>query len=230
MQSTTICCGEFLGWGEAQEASDCAPTAHDTHRAADATERRRRTSDTTLDVAEGCCFERVRAPVIRFGAATSAVPLLPSPSPLPIAGLASSAGLLPGASSCSSDLFGFDGDVVIPAGRRYCGSMIVRGVLHVCAGSIIEGDVHAHRGVLLGQGAQVTGSITSDLDIHLMPQSFVAGPISSKTTVHLDRQACVGRHDFPTTVSARTVLAQAGSSVHGAVWAHRFGVVWCNRL
>jgi cytoskeletal protein CcmA (bactofilin family) len=168
----------------------------------------------------GCCFERVHAPVVQFGRTDGGE--RPRPAPLQQGELSQ----LPGAVPRSAGLWRIEGDCTLPDGHHFSGSLIVTGTLSIGADTWIEGDVKAHKGILVGPGAQISGSVICDNGIHVLAHAQIDGPLVSETHVLLTAGARIGREDAPTTVNAGAVIAQEGVVAHGTVWAREAGVVW----
>ncbi|MBA2676659.1 polymer-forming cytoskeletal protein [Ramlibacter sp.] len=174
--------------------------------------------DVQLD--RGCCFERVHAPVVRFGRGVNAV--LPDAVQRVRADLAE----LPGAVKRTETLYRVDGDCALPEGCHFTGSLVVTGTLSIGAGTLVEGDVKARKGVLVGPGASITGSVICDNGIHVMRDAEIGGPLVSETHLLLAAGVRLGALDAPTTVNAGAIIAEEGVVAHGTVWARQAGVVW----
>lgn len=174
----------------------------------------------TVDLAHGCCFERVQAPMVRFGQPMT------SPPGSGVEGKQTDLQQLPGAVRCAEGLFRISGDCMVPDMCRFTGSLIVTGVLSIGAGSVIDGSVKAHQGILIGPGACVTGSVVCDNGVHVLSGASVGGPLLSETHLVLGAGARLGSAAAQTTVSADFIIAEAGSEAHGTVWARKAGAVW----
>lgn len=174
--------------------------------------------DVQLD--RGCCFERVHAPVVRFGRGTRA-----QRADAPRRMQADFA-QLPGAVKRSDALWRVEGDCTLPEGCHFSGSLVVTGTLSIGAATLVEGDVKARKGVLVGPGAQVTGSVICDNGIHVMQGAEIGGPMVSETHLLLAAGVRLGGPQAPTTVNAGAIIAQEGVVAHGTVWARQAGVVW----
>jgi len=177
-------------------------------------------SGEAIRLDRGCCFERVHAPVVEFGRADASE--RPEPQERRQAQLAE----LPHAVPRSAGLWRIEGDCTLPDGHHYVGSLIVTGTLSIGADTWIEGNVKAHKGVLVGPGARVSGSVICDNGIHVLAHAQIDGPLVSETHVLLTSGARIGREDAPTTVNAGAVIAEEGVIAHGTVWAREAGVVW----
>lgn len=182
---------------------------------------RRVSSRTAIEMASQCCFERLHAPVIRFGT-THPPKILKDAHEL----VESSFLNVHGVSRRSASLFMAKGDCRLPHGHLYRGSLVVTGRLYIGSHTKVVGDVKARGGVLLGSHAEVTGALCSDQQIQILQGALVAGPVISETVVMLGVHARVGQPDQPTTISAANVVAESGSVAHGSVWARDMGVTW----
>jgi hypothetical protein len=174
--------------------------------------------DVQLD--RGCCFERVHAPVVRFGRAVAPTPRAGSER------TRADFAELPGAARRSELLYRIEGDCTLPDGCHFTGSVVVTGTLCIGADTLIEGDVKAHKGVLIGPGAGVTGSVVCDNGIHVMRDAEIGGPMVSETHLLLAAGVRLGRPEALTTVNAGAIIAEEGVVAHGTVWARQAGVVW----
>lgn len=174
----------------------------------------------TLVLAQGCCFERVHAPVVQFGVPPDEVARAePERKRLDLS-------QLPRVSVQAPAVYRVTGDCAIPAGASCVGSLVVTGTLAVGAGALIVGDVRARRGILIGTGAKVQGAVVSDGSIHFLSGATARGPVASETNVLLSSGTRTGHAHAPTTVTAPTIMAESGAVCYGTVWARQTGVVW----
>jgi cytoskeletal protein CcmA (bactofilin family) len=176
----------------------------------------------SVELARGCCFERVHAPLVRFGAAAPQ----PSPEHAAAAPICTPLEQLPDAQRCADGVWRIDGDCRVPEGRHFTGSLVVTGVLSIGSGAVVEGSVMARKGVLIGAGGSVTGAVACDNGVHLLRGASVGGPLVSETHLLLGAGVRLGQADAPTIVSAGVIIAEAGALAHGTVWARQSGVVW----
>jgi hypothetical protein len=175
----------------------------------------------TLVLAQGCCFERVHAPVVQFGTALPEKAVAPGRERQRF-DLAS----LPNVRVQGPAVYRVTGDCEIPAHASCAGALIVTGTLSMGTGSLIVGDVRARRGILLGTDAVVQGAVVSDGSIHFLAGARAHGPVASETNVLLSSGTRTGNANALTTVTAPTVMAETGAMCHGTVWARQTGVVW----
>jgi hypothetical protein len=203
---------EILDWGHADGAIQLGPSC---------VALRRLSSRTSIDLAAQCCFERLQAPVIRFGEAdTKFVP------PPPLAGARSELRTLPGAIRRTDDLHLIRGDCSLPPGHLYKGSLVVLGHLIVGNHTTLIGDIKVRQGAIIGAGARIIGSLICDDRIYILDHASIAGPVVSETDIVIGSGAVIGARDAPTTISADNLMAGCGAVTHGAVWARNVGVVW----
>lgn len=175
----------------------------------------------TLVLAQGCCFERVHAPVVQFGTA----PTDEAPTPERDRKRFDLA-LLPRARVQGPAVYRVTGDCAIPADASCVGSLVVTGTLSIGHGALIVGDVRARKGILVGVGANVHGAVVSEGSIHFLSGAAARGPVASETNVLLSGGTRTGHANAPTTVTAPTIMAESGAVCYGTVWARQTGVVW----
>jgi cytoskeletal protein CcmA (bactofilin family) len=180
---------------------------------------RRVSSGLSISLADRCSFERLHAPVVHFGQP----PVLRSAGrKQPVLQMLRH---LAGAQRWGENAWRVDGDCEIPARHQFTGSLVVMGTLRVGEGTLIDGNVKAHKGICMGAGSHITGAVVCANGIHILTGSVVGGPLVSETHVLLHTRVCVGAPNAPTTVSASNILVDHGVTVHGTVWAREAGVV-----
>ena len=185
----------------------------------------RLSSQTRIDLDDGCLFERINAPTICFGSALSGDPDSSSPyaaGPPRRADFAD----LPNATQRTPAMHRVDGDCELPPGRLYVGSLVVTGRLRVGENTIILGDVKARKGLHIGRHASVEGAVVCEQTIDILAGARLRGPVLAERAVTLGVGVRIGEPSQQTTLSAATVLAEASSTVHGTVWAREAGLVW----
>ena len=181
---------------------------------------RRVSAGVAIKLGKEVWFERLQAPALRFGPAVQ----LQGSEPLRHAEAASYSDL-PDAVEQTPLLFLIRGDCALLPGKTYRGSLVVTGFLTVGAGTTVTGDVKAREGFSLGRDACVEGAITCEKRIYIFKDARALGPLISETDVLIGAGAVIGLPDALTTVSARNIIVEEGSVVHGAVWAHEIGMV-----
>ncbi len=182
---------------------------------------RRLSSKVAIDLAAQCCFERVYAPVIRFGELPADTPPAESPG-----AFSADIGMLPGAIRRTPGLHMIKGDCSLPPGHVFKGSLVVTGRLIIGNYTTVIGDIKAREGTIIGTGVRIIGSLTCEDRIYILDHAEIAGPLISETDIVLGAGTVVGRIDAPTTVSAENIIAKAGAVAHGSLWARNVGVVW----
>lgn len=203
---------EILEWAFAEDV---------IHLGAGCTALRRISSTVAVELDDRCCFERINAPVVRFGLGELAGRTRREP-----ALVEASFGDLAGATRRSQSLHRIAGDCDLPSGSQYHGSLVVTGRLSVGASTRIHGDVKARKGVTIGAGASIVGALTCEKDIEIQDGATIRGPVVSETEIRIGTNASIGSTDLPTTVSAEGIFAEAGAVAHGTVWARDLGIVW----
>ncbi|WP_440107722.1 polymer-forming cytoskeletal protein [Acidovorax sp. BL-A-41-H1] len=182
---------------------------------------RRLSSGTSVELAADCCFERIQAPYISFGGMAP-----PEPEREPTLLIDAIFERLEGAVRQSEHVTLIRGNCKLPRMHRYHGSLVVTGRLLIGAGTEILGDVKARDGIVMGAGARVKGALCSEKQIQILDHAEVAGPLVSESGILLGAGVQVGTPLAITTISAETIMAEAGARAHGTVWARRLGVVW----
>ncbi|MDO9403221.1 MAG: polymer-forming cytoskeletal protein [Polaromonas sp.] len=184
---------------------------------------RRVSAGAALMLGEEAWFERLQAPAIYFGKpCESLFSRVPDEYPPPATAAYAD---LPDATRQTPDLYFVRGNCALPAGQVFHGSLVVTGFLVIGEGTIVVGDVKAREGASLGAGAWVQGAITCEKRIYVFGGARALGPVVSETDILIGDGAVIGLADAQTTVSARNIIAEPGSVVHGSVWAHEIGMV-----
>lgn len=182
-------------------------------------------SDRVVALARHACFRGIEAPVIVFGRNRDAppppagrtVPLHDHPlTPHPP---------LPGAQPWGDGGWRVEGDCALQGHRHWLGSLVVTGVLSVGAGAWVQGNVKAHRGIVIGMGAVMDGSVISDQGIRVFSDAVIGGPVLAESLLQLGAGVQLGSVRAPTSVSACDMLVDDGVVVHGSVQAAQAGLV-----
>jgi cytoskeletal protein CcmA (bactofilin family) len=179
-------------------------------------------SAALICLARKCCFEQLHAPVIYFGNTAACVDA-------PKASLLRrhfSMEQVVGASPWGHNGWRVNGDCEIPAACCFKGSLVVTGLLTIGAGTLVEGDLKAYRGIFLGADAQVTGAVFCEGGIHISRNGAVGGPMVADTHLLIGSGSVLGSETAPTTVTAKSIIVGDGVVAHGTVWALQAGVVW----
>lgn len=181
---------------------------------------RRVSAGVAVELHAGSWFERLGAPLLRFGSAAHRRPL-PAMDEPESASLAD----LPGAIQQTPSLVLVRGDCALPSRSTFRGSLVVTGFLTIGSGTTVVGDVKARDGLSLGPGASVAGAITCEKRIYMFPHAMAYGPVTSESDILIGTSALIGLPDAPTTVSGLNIVVEEGAVVHGTLWAHEVGMV-----
>jgi cytoskeletal protein CcmA (bactofilin family) len=178
------------------------------------------TAGDVLVLDKGAGFCRMHAPVIHFGMSgdTAAQPL-PNARSLP------SALTTLRVAMCCAGHYRASGDLSMPAGHCLDGALIASGTILLDDGAAVLGTVKAGKQVRLGRGVQVYGALVCEGDIEIGPDCWIKGPVVCEGDVRIGRGTRIGTRSTPTTLAASRVMAEAGATAHGTVWARNAGVV-----
>jgi len=181
---------------------------------------RRVSAGNAIELGNEAWFERLHAPVLRFGSRTSAVqpPAGAEQTPASYADL-------PGAIQQTPLLFLIRGDCALPPAHIYQGSLVVTGFLTIGAATTVIGDIKAREGVSIGHRAAVHGAVTCEKRVYAYRDSRAWGPVISESDILIGSCAVIGLPHALTTVSARNVIVEDGVVMHGTLWAHEIGMV-----
>jgi predicted acyltransferase (DUF342 family) len=182
---------------------------------------RRVSAGVAIELDNEVWFERLQAPVLRFGSRAD----IPAARPASATQVVALLSELPGAILQSPLLVMVRGDCALEAGKLYSGSLVVTGFLTIGAGTTVVGDVKAREGLSIGPGASVQGAVICDKRIYMFKHATALGPVASESDILIGRGAVVGLPGSPTTVSARNIVIEEGVVAHGALWAHDIGMV-----
>ena len=175
-------------------------------------------SGTAITVHRKTLLGRMHAPVIRFGQASAPVApadvdlLAPWPRPPHILNEAAGRWLI-------------GGDVVLPAGVRHEGDLVVRGRLEIGSRSRVDGSIKSTRRLLLEPEATVSGAAICAQNMLIKRGCRVAGPIVVEGTLVIESGCVIGEPGKPTTITADEIRVAEGSVVHGTIWPRKEGWV-----
>lgn len=203
----------------------------------------RASSADRIELEPGCRFERMRAPLVVFGALTerastsAAGPRTPAnPGPRDEVG-----GAAPAAPTARESR-GFvlaeqrgveqaggrtrvPGDLDVPAGAVLTGDISVTGRTRLGAGVMVQGSLKSNGDLHVGAGAVVHGSLVSARHLYIEHDGDVTGPVLAEGDVWIEPGCRIGAPGRLTTLSAGRIWIAPGSALHGAVWAHDGGLV-----
>jgi len=178
----------------------------------------RASAGTALRLEPGCRFERLHAPVVAFGERVS--------SPAPQAALEPwNADDVPDLVEDAAGRWLVRRRLEVPPGRLVTSDIVVTGELVVGDGARIVGSVKGHGDVRLGAGVTVQGAVVSWRDLVMGPGCSIGGPVVAERDARIGAGVELGSAERPTTLTARCLEVEAGSAVHGTVWAHGGGLV-----
>jgi cytoskeletal protein CcmA (bactofilin family) len=206
--------------GSHSEISDWAHADGVARLGANSIGLRRISAGSAIELGTEAWFERLHAPVLRFGTHVSTVA-----QPQPYEQSPASYADLPGAIRQTPELYLIRGDCALPPGKIYQGSLVVTGFLTVGAATTVVGDIKAREGVSIGPRASVRGALTCEKRIYVFADARVWGPVISESDVLVGASAEIGLPHAQTTVSAANIIVEDGVTVYGALWAHEIGMV-----
>ncbi len=180
----------------------------------------RASAGTALRLEPNCRFERLNAPRVAFGTPSGApvAPAAPALEPW-------TAKEVPGLVEDAAGRWLVRGRLDVPAHRRVASDLVVTGELVIGEGTRVAGSVKSHGDLRLGAGVVIEGSVVSWRDLVVGPDCRIGGVVVAERDARLGRGVEVGSAARPTTLTARCLEVEAGSAVHGTVWAHGGGQV-----
>lgn len=209
-----------IALGEHSEIQDWAHADGLLRLTASGVALRRVSSSTAIELGDECWFERLQAPVMRFGSSNSHLP-----GPIDYPQMTASYAGLPQAVQQTPTLFLIRGDCVLPAASRYVGSLVVTGFLTIGEGTTVVGDIKARDGISVGHLASVEGAVTCEKRVYMFNKARALGPVVAEGDILLGAHTLVGLPDAPTTLSAVNIIIESGAVVHGMIWAREIGMV-----
>jgi len=184
----------------------------------------RLSAEHTMQLGEGCRFERLNAPRLEFGNVEANVGMnIPktASSDTP----AVDPDQVPRLQETNGGRWLVDKEFELKAGSVLDTDLVVNGKVILGDGSLILGSIKSRGDMIVGAGVRVAGSLVSEKDMVLGEGSRVGGPIICEETLTLQRGCIVGDEKTPTTISSRRILIEPGVCCHGTVWAHEQGDV-----
>lgn len=175
-------------------------------------------SGDLIHLAEGCEFERMRAPRIVFG----------SEPPPPVGNDANTpleAASLPGPVDVAGGRWLVRGRLDLPAKAQIEADLVVTGSARLGPGAHIQGSVKSRGDLHLGRNVVVDGSVVGGRRLFIEEGCRITGPVLAEESITIATGCRIGEPDHLTTLTARTMRIAPGCVVHGAVWAHEGGVV-----
>lgn len=162
-----------------------------------------------IQLAAGCTFTRLRAPLI--GPKAEDGPAATAPVTARI-----------GRKTRAQYL----GSLRLEAGMVLKRDCVVRGDLVLESNADLRGDVKVHGRVLLSAGASVHGHLFAHKSVLLEECAFVEGHLVSLERVRMNALSQVGTLEAPASLSAPYLSVQASARVHGSAHASCSGKVF----
>ena len=184
----------------------------------------RASSRSSITLGEHTLFERLNAPLIRFGSDAPAVPP-DAPADRPVHAAEVTWVPAPDHHRMDARTVRIAGDLELAAGSVVHHHLVVRGALTLGAGCRVDGNLKAHRALVLGPGCVVQGALVSRGPLSVGAGSVVTGPLVSESDIELAPGCRIGSAAHPTTVSAPRIRVVPGSEVAGSLWAGASGMV-----
>ena len=176
----------------------------------------------SITVMPGSRFEKLMAPIIRFGIHDTTEPQEDTFAPGKRCMALHS---LPDATPWGDGGWRVHGDCRIPASHHLKGSLVVTGQLSVEHGCLIEGDIKAHGDIHLSPDVVVKGALVGQKNIELEQACRVHGPVVCGEQLSLGAAVILGLPNQTTSVCAQDITAHPTARAHGAVWARHSGQV-----
>lgn len=168
----------------------------------------RTSSEKEVHLGRGVTFDRIGAPVILVGTATSRA--MPTGSP----GKTFQA---PERSRRLGDHLRIEQDLEVPPDTLIEGNLVVAGRCWLGKGVRVNGSLKVHRELTIGERVVIDGAAVSRSLIRIGRDSWIKGPIISEGHLDVDSGTAIGTPDQPTTISARTISLASGTSLCGQV-------------
>lgn len=177
----------------------------------------RASAEAEVRLEPGCRFERLNAPRVAFD--QPAAPAVPGPlEPW-------TAKDVPGLLEDAAGRWLVRRRLEIPPRRLVNSDIVVTGELVVGEGTRIVGSLKSHGDLRLAPGVTVEGAVVSWRDLEIGRGCRVSGPVVAERDARIGTAVALGEAERPTTLTARCLEVEAGSVVHGTVWAHGGGLV-----
>ena len=161
-------------------------------------------------------FKRIRASRVVVGREDLAPPAAMAPA-------VASSMRLPRAARQLRGFIRVGGDLTIPPGATFVGTLVVYGDVTIGAGARVAGSIKAHGNCTLGARAAVDGSVVARGDVQLGEGASVGAPVIAERTATISSGATIGRPDSPSSLTAEYVTLHSGAQIFGAVSAGTAG-------
>jgi cytoskeletal protein CcmA (bactofilin family) len=117
------------------------------------------------------------------------------------------------------------GDLDVPAWKALHGSVVASGDVRLRRGARVMGSIKSNGDLVLEEGAQVDGSAICARKMTIGRNCRVHGPVLAEHELAIERGACCGSVEKPTTISAPEIRIRVGAMAFGTVWAKEQGLV-----
>ncbi len=179
------------------------------------------TADSLIYIRSRAIFERMHAPMIRFGDRHTRV-RFPRQS---------SSRVSIDVNGCGAVLMHqpelkrvvFKGNVTIPANSIVETDLIVRGDLKVGNNVLVLGSLKSRGKMSVGADCEVTGSVVSQDSLLIGRRARVLGPAIGERRIVLGDDCRIGSKESPVTVSSNRIDVHNGVVVFGSIWARELG-------
>ena len=179
------------------------------------------TADSLIYVRNRAIFERMHAPIIRFGDRHSGARFRRQP--------VSRANIEVG--GCGAILLNqrdlrrvvFEGNVAIPSNSIVETDLIVRGDLKVGNNVLVLGSLKSRGKMSLGTDCEIRGSVVAQDSLLIGRRTTVLGPTIGERRIVLGDDCSIGSKESPATVTSNRIDVHNGVVVFGSIWARELG-------
>ncbi len=179
------------------------------------------TADTLIYVRNRAIFERMHAPMIRFGDRHSGARFRRqslSRANIEVGG-------------CGEVLMNqpdlkrvvFEGNVAIPSNSIVETDLIVRGNLKVGNNVLVLGSLKSRGKMSIGTDCEVRGSAVAQDSLLIGRRTTVLGPAIGERRIVLGDDCSIGSKELPVTVTSNRIDVHNGVVVFGSIWARELG-------
>jgi hypothetical protein len=173
----------------------------------------RASADETIQLAQGCEFERISAPRVIFGEEFSA--LITTWDKNTLQALKEPTNI----SFKYNNRWVIDGSITLPENSYFEGDIIATQDIVIGHGSFIKGSVKSNRNLTLESKVCIEGSAVSAGNITTGNGCTITRPVIAEEQIFIGSGNSIGLEVFPTTVTAPVVVVTTGTIVYGSVWA-----------
>lgn len=180
----------------------------------------RASAEHLIVLAQECGFERLHAPRIEFG-------------------MAKQSGTEPQASRqhliVVSELdhvkdryerrWRVKGELNLPDNRFFDGDIVAGKGVRLGSGSHIKGSIKSNGDFHIGNNVTIEGSVVCTGDLYIGKGCRIKGPVTAENIIVIGAGTVIGSPETPTSVIAPAVYVDGGCVVYGSVWASDEGLV-----